>query len=570
MKNTFCKLIALLLIVSMLLLPGCKPRIELSDGSVPTTVTPATITPATTQVPGTTAPDEKIPSVEITVQDAVLTYTMTEADVTAFYTLLTECEDIFINGKDVAVIEEKSELLDEKYAFMKEQLSIAMVLYYGDMTNEAASQLYLDCTETVTQANNDYQEMARRVYLSDSPHKDILFEGWTEEDFAYLMAYTQEVMEIQQRNSEIEVAYQDMQASETLYTDMVPLYIEMVQNNNRIAQIYGYDNYYEFAYKQVYDRDYSHDEIATMRGYVSQYLVPAISGALNQFNASFEQLNGWWQQILISFLYNSYTSNYEPYINYYLATLPEQMQADMLDMFNGNIVMKDKVEGAEEGAFTTAVGKDRLICYFGPDYSNALTIIHEVGHYYGGTHTSINDLPMDLMETQSQGNEWLFLYYLKNCMSEKVYQALVDYQMYSALANNIVCILVDEFEERVYTHENIASLTSRDLDAIMEDVCKAYGGIGSIKVNITDIQTYWRMVVIEQPVYYISYAVSSLAAMNLYTVASESYSDALEIYRLLNEEVDLEKGFLGNLSAAGLPGPFAEDVYKALYSRFVK
>lgn len=566
MKNTFCKLIALLLIVSMLLLPGCGQKTP----STPVTTTPPTTNAAPTDPPGTTAPDENRPSLNITVQEAVLTYTLQEEDVTAFYTLLTECEDIFVNGTDTAVVEEKSELLDEKYSFLEEQLSVAMVLYYSDLTNEAASQLYLDCTETVTQANNDYLEMARRVYLSDSPHKDMLFEGWTEEDFAYLMAYTQEVMELQQRNSEIEVAYQDMQTSETMYTDMVPLYIEMVQNNNRIAQIYGYNNYYEYAYELVYSRDYNKDDITAMRGYVAQYLVPAVSGAMKQFNTSFTDLNTWHQQTLVSFLYDSYTTNYEPYINYYLATLPEQMQADMLDMFDGNIVMKDKIEGAQEGAFTTSVGEDRLICYFGPGYSNSMTVIHEVGHYYGGLHTDISDLPMDLAETQSQGNEWLFLANLKKTMNARLYAALTDYRMYSDLAQILICVLVDEFEERVYTHENIASLTCEDLDAIMEDVCSAYGGIASIKTNITDIQAYWRMVVIEQPVYYISYAVSALAAMDLFTTANENYNDAVEIYRTLIEEVDLEKGFLGNINAAGIPGPFAEDVYKALYDMFVK
>ena len=197
MKNTFSKLIALLLVISMLLLPGCGAKTP----STPETTVPATTAkptdPPVTDPPGTTVPPTTAlprPTVDIEVKEAEFTYTMTEDDVTAFYTLLTESEDIFINGKDAAVVEEKSELLDEKYEFLDQQLSIVMVLYYSDLTDEATKQLYLDCTETVTQANNDYLMMARRVYLSDSPHKDILFADWTEEDFKFLMAYTEEVM----------------------------------------------------------------------------------------------------------------------------------------------------------------------------------------------------------------------------------------------------------------------------------------------------------------------------------------------------------------------------------------
>lgn len=552
-------------------LAGCSPKIESPVGSTPsaTTPPPATTEPSTTtQPPETTDPPEPQPSVDIVVEEAILTYEMTEADVAEFYTLLTECEDLSLNSTDVAAVETSVEKLDAKYAYLEEQFSIAMILYYCDLTDEAASQLYLDCTDTVTQANNDYLMMARRIYLSDSPHKDTLFEDWTDEDFAFLMAYTEEVMQLRQRNSEIEVAYQDLQNSPTMYDKMVPLFIEMVQNNNRIAQIYGYNNYYEYAYEQVYSRDYDHDNILTMRSYVSQYLAPSLSGALEKFNTSMGKLSIRGQQSLVSFLYDSYTTNGESYINHYLATLPEQMQTDMLDMFNGNIVTKDSASGAQEGAFTTTIGEDRLICYFGPGYSSAMTIVHEVGHYYGGCHTYLNDLPLDLAETQSQGNEWLFLSYLKNDLSSGLYQSLVDYRMYSDIANVLICVIVDEFEERVYTHSDIASLTSADLDAIMEDVCQAYGGINDITTNITNIQNYWRMVVIEQPVYYISYGVSGLAAMDLYTVATEDYDKAVDIYRRLIEEVDTEQGFLGNISAAGISGPFDEEFYKELYAMF--
>ena len=70
------------------------------------------------------------------------------------------------------------------------------------------------------------------------------------------------------------------------------------------------------------------------------------------------------------------------------------------------------------------------------------------------------------------------------------------------------------------------------------------------------------MVVVEQPVYYISYAVSSIASIELYTVAKNDYGAAIDIYRDLIENVDLEDGFLGNITAAGLSSPFDEEFYQ--------
>ena len=173
-----------------------------------------------------------------------------------------------------------------------------------------------------------------------------------------------------------------------------------------------------------------------------------------------------------------------------------------------------------------------------------------------------------LAEIQSQGCEWLFIAHLGNSGQGVLGDVVCDYKMYSDLVTILICVIVDEFEQQVYSHPNIASLTSDDLDAIMEEVCQRYGGIDYLDEIATDVQQYWRMVVVEQPVYYISYGVSAISAMSVYTIASQDYEAGVEAYRTVVEDADLELGFLGNMAAAGLDTPFDEDVYKALYYMF--
>ena len=508
---------------------------------------------------GTSTPEKD--KVELILNSAKLTYEMTDADVDRFYELLEQCKEAALSGKDGDTVMEISDALDEQYNYMDTQHSIANVLYYCDLNDEDASQLYLDCTDQVTQANNDYLEMAKELYDADFPAKERFFEEWTDLDLALLKNYTSEVMELRQRNSEITVAYQDLQDDAELYSKMVPLYIELVQNNNRMAQIFGYDNYYDYAYDLVYTRDYGSEEIETMRDLAAEYLPETIENAMNSFNSSLAALNNSQQMKLSAFMYNAFTDTHIDELEGYFSTLPEQMREDMLDMFNGNIVMMKSVPSAMEGAFTTAITDDRQICFFGPGYMSPLTAIHEVGHYYGGKHTYLNDLPLDLAETQSQSNEWLFLSYLDEEMNNKLHDTAVDYKLYSDLVTIILCVIIDDFEEQVYTHPNVAKLTSFDLDQIMVQVCEKYGGIAFIENYATDIQNYWRMVVVEQPVYYISYGVSAIAAIDVFTIAEEDYEQAVEIYRTLIEEVDLEEGFLGNIQNAELDGPFDEEVY---------
>lgn len=499
---------------------------------------------------------------ELNIKETELVYELTDGDVDDYYALLKATEEIAIKGEDKDAVAEAVEALDDSFDYLQAQHSIAAVLHYCDLEDTEASDLYLSCTELLTEANDEYIKMCRRVYESDSPAKDVFFEEWTELDIKLLMAYTDEVMALVQRNSEIEVEYQKLQDEADLYEAMVPLYIEMVQNNNRIAQLYGYDNYYEYAYEVEYMRDYDPEQIQVMRTYVAEYIPDALDDVYERLMDSMEDLSIKESTDFYSLIMDSYENGAEGYITGYLNTLPEQTRNDMLDMFDGNIIIMDDAENAMEGAFTTTVGTDRQICFFGPGYSNAMTLVHEVGHYYGGCYQYLDDLPLDLAETQSQGNELLFLQYLKGELSEEVYQTMVDYRFANDLTMIMICVIVDEFEQQVYTHPNVAALTSNDLDKIMEDVCVKYGGIDYLSYNYADVQEYWRMVVVEQPVYYISYAVSSIASIELYTVAKNDYGAAIDIYRDLIENVDLEDGFLGNITAAGLSSPFDEEFYQ--------
>ena len=578
-------LVAILANVGLLLGGASKSKGKNKDNSSATTTAsePGTSEPGTSDpdatYPDTTDPSASTPSkpdptpsapvdVELVINQAELTYEMTDEDVELYYSLLEECKTTALSGGSKNAVMDLSDAIDDQYAYMDTQLTIATVLYYCDLKDEDASQLYLDCTEILTKASDAYMEMAKELYAAEFPAKERFFEEWTEQDLAMLQSYTSEIMELRQRNSEIIVAYQDLQDDSNMYTKMVPLYIEMVQNNNRMAQIYGYNNYYEYAYEMEYDRDYGADEVSAMRSLVAEYLPYAIEGAMDAFYDNLENLSYMQQYTLSGFLYDPFENGYTDELEEYLATLPESAREAMLDMFDGNIIICDEYSNAQEGAFTTNISDDRCMCFFGPGYSSVLTAIHEVGHYYGGAYTDLDDIPLDLAEVQSQGNEWLFMSFMEDNMNKKLYDTVVNYQLYENMAIIMISLIVDEFEERVYTHPDIANLTSDDLDAIMEQVCLKYGGVDYLSEIAADVQNYWRMVVVEQPVYYISYGVSAIAAIDIYTIADEDYEQAVQIYCALIENVDLDEGFLGNLQDAELAGPFDDDVYLRLYEMY--
>lgn len=485
------------------------------------------------------------------------TYTLTEEDVALFYSLLEESEALALESADFEEVDALTDELDEQYNVLEDQCAIAQLLYYCDMTDEQASQLYLDCVDICADANNAYMEMVRRVYQSDAPTKDQLFADWTQEELDMLLAYTDEIMVLQKRNSEILVEYQ---ALEDRTSDaMIPLYIEQVQNNNRMAQIYGYENYYDYAFKLGYNRDYGTEELTKMRSFVAKHLAPLYENAYNGFAVGLDEMEYDAREQLVTFLENPYFTNKTPYFTNYLDHVPEDMAEIMTEALEEDCSYFTESSNAYEGAFTTVIG-ERSFCFFGPGYHNALTVAHEFGHFYGSYYSDLDDLPLDLAETQSQGNEWLFMAYLEEEMDEEVYQVLAAYKTFNDLATIQICVLVDEFEQRIYSEPNLDSFTPADFNRVMEEVCANYGGVEYISYWVSDIQSYWRLVVMESPVYYISYAVSAVAAMNFFTMYYDDPDAALEAYRLLIE-CPQDAGFLETIQAAGLPGPFDETFY---------
>lgn len=565
-KRTVSRCVCFMLILVLLLnLVGCtKPQDGTTLPSVSTQApTQSTTLPTQPTAPTTiptdpteTEPTEPTPTQpdETPAQVNDLVYTLTQEDVDEFYRLLSECETLAVAGEDMDAIEAISDQLDEQYELLETQNSIAMILYYYDMKNERFTDLHLDCVEICTQANDAYMQAVQRIYLSDTPAKEMLFEGWTEKDIEMLLKYNEQVSLLQQRNSEIAVDYRAATTDEV----RIPLYIEFVTNNNAIAQIYGYDNYYTYSYEVVYDRDYGNDKVLQMRQYAKDHLTLAFGSAATKFNREYQGLDQNEQQSLLSFLYYDYKKDTQNYIGQYLDAMPGELKTHVEYMLSNDSLFA-KRRGSMSGAFTTMIG-DRSYCFFGPDYTNCNTIIHEGGHYYASRYADLNSIPLDLAEVHSQGNEWLFIAHIEGLMKKDPYNAMVSYQMYNSLAMILICLMVDEFEQIVYSSD-ISAYTASDFDAIMDSVCAGYFDPAYAASNLTDVNAYWRQVVVEQPVYYISYAVSVIAAMDLYVEATEDFDAAAEIYRKLCEEPLLEEGFLANISAAGLSGPFDEKIY---------
>ena len=479
--------------------------------------------------------------------------------------------------------EEYSDLIFEAQG----QLYIARTLYYCDIRNEELKTIYDDMMTYYTDLVAKFYSLSQPWY--DSMYRDFFFYGATEEEInAFLFdsnaIANPEYTALKDRNDAIELEFLAI-TNPIAGNKICELYEEMVQNNNKIAELLGYDNYLDYAYENVYDREYSPEDVATFVEYVKTYIAPAYNAIYTKWNSIYnasvpedvrEEL---FDVVLDSFFYdgnaNSLFNDYIDEMNMAFTSNPDK-QISFSDELNNLMADGNLFRGTYEGAYVTYIyDGDIPIAYFGNNgYDVATTVAHEFGHYMNEIYNrSEFNQSYDLLETHSQGQEMLFIYFVEGEISADAYQLVETYQLLNMLSTIMSAVQVDCFEQAVYLN----SYTGTNSDIIMADgkitadeYDLLYASI-SIDLGIDEAyrqDTYWRYgMTITSPCYYISYSVSAINALQIYAKAnSESFEAAKDSYLKLFTYTDVDPDMDMNevLEYAGLLSYTDEEAYKKI------
>lgn len=485
-------------------------------------------------------------------------YTLTEEDFQNYLTQLEQCKSVTLSEENIEAVEAVWEELFTQYYYISTQANIAYAQYCTDLSDEVFIEQYLYSSEVSTDAYAEYIKVCQAIYYSDAPCKEEFFADWSEESLQEMLATTDEMAECQKINNDILVEYRNL-SDKDFDKETCRLFMKMVENNNRIATLKGYDNYIDYAYTEVYRRDYQPEKVEEMRALVKEQLIPMFIS----INRRLEVISGKLSpadRLQINRILSAPYSNLDPeLLEGYFSSLSDSSADGMRSMFEDENMIFCNNSNAQEGAFTGYLyDYETPFCYFGPGYQTLFTVVHELGHYYAFVDNGSMSLQMDFAELQSQGNEFMMLAFMEEKYDNTVWTALGYNQLYSTLISIIVCCIVDEFEQYVYTHE--IKNPEIELDQIMNEIVMSYGD-GFLN-EMVDFNGYWRMVVIESPVYYISYAVSGVMALDLYSIAKQDYVQAVKQYQALVEDVTEECTLQDFLEIAGLGSPFDKETYQ--------
>ncbi len=488
------------------------------------------------------------------------------------------------------------ELYNAFYAdveYVIEQYQYAYVFYCVDESDEN-TETYEFISKYYTDKVSDFYTLYRLIY--ETEYREYFFseeDGWTPEDIqkALLLSDSygnEEYKQINDRIDEIEIEFRDL--SSPAKGDAVPeLYEEFVQLNNQIAALAGYDNYIDYAYENIYNRDYTPEETAEMRKHVKE----KFKTVFRKIYQSYRQISGEtatygteaydiYSALINESVFDSAegTELIKGYLEIMASATAGEKEIDFYHHANELFKNGNYYRGQHQGAFSYWVeAHDTSILYFGPDsYSGAFTFIHEYGHYYQNVYNHGISLSYDLEEIYSQANEIMFLAYLEDVLEDDILREIYDNVYYSTLFDSMAITMlataVDEFEYCVYTGTSPegepTEYTAKDYDELFTSIMASYG------ISNVLNSSYWRYVVIEAPCYYISYAMSAIPCFEMLTVAeTEGFEAAKDIYlnffTFTDDEANVEFdemgeknvkiGYIETLEYVGLGSIFDAETY---------
>ncbi len=488
-----------------------------------------------------------------------------------------------------AIYEEYSDLIFAAQG----QYSVAMTLYYCDHENEELEKTYNDMQTFYTDLVAKFYSLSQPWY--DSMFREFFFEGATEEEIkAFLFdsnaLANKEYTNLKNRNDEIELEFNGI--ADPASSLIVPkLYAEFVTNGNAMAKLLGYENYLEYAYKNVYDRDYTPEDVANFVNYFKEYIIPLYNHYYNRWANitanSQDDINKFYGIVLDSFFEkrwsNEMLNNYIDDMGLEFNSNPDK-QISFSDELNKLMSDGNVFRGTYEGAYVTYVyGPNIPIAYFGEGYDSTMTIAHEFGHYMNEVYNNSEyNQSYDLLETHSQGNEALYVHYVGQSMNNTTpmaFNLVRAYYLYSSLATIVNSVMVDCFEQAVYlnsydgyNYEEImddGGITADEYDLLYRSIAVDLGICEEAR-NDEDahIGDYWRYgMTISSPCYYISYAVSGINALQIYTMTSTDANAAKESYLKLFTYTDEDPEMTDSqiLEYAGMLSYKDEQVYKNIY-----
>ncbi len=347
---------------------------------------------------------------------------------------------------------------------------------------------------------------------------------------------------------------------ETLNEKAGELFLKMVKLNNECARLLNYDNFADYQYA-CFNRDYSPDDSEKLAEAVKKYLVPLhvkLQTGSSELISRGESASTTIEESIEAL------RKILPYISSDMASAAEFMLNQHLYDFSDD-------SHKTEGGYTTDFG------YYGVpyinyksnrSYNNVTTVFHEFGHFYnaycnpGSVWNKTTDL--DLAEIHSQGLELILQMYYSEIYGPNEAEAVKVSNLSNMIWTVLSGCMEDEFQQKLYA-EPEDTLTVARLNEIYTGLMEEYQLYAGYFLSNDFWGLTWVAIphTFEAPFYYISYATSLLAALEIWEISEEDPTKAIDMY-LKVQSHNAYDPFRKTLSECSLADPFEVETIRKL------
>lgn len=410
----------------------------------------------------------------------------------------------------------------EEYDYVIFQYSLAQVQFSENMTDENYDELtfmnamQMECLQKINEVinravNSEYQELMTEftgITITTGEIKDEQAERES-------AAAAEKSALIKQYN---EAAYSSKSSSEK-DLECAEIYLKLVKLNNSIVNREKYDNYFDYMYS-VYGRDYSSDEIKQINS--------SVSGLMDDADRELtDRLNTLKNKMLTDKNAKLVFENNMEIAQQYAYRISGELRDSATEALEKNLYITGEGENSEQSAYTTMLSYCNsaiIYQYLYGNYNDLTSTLHEFGHFNAMRLSCIpslyiNSHNIDIAEVQSQGLEVLYTQFYESIYGEYA-ETMRLMEAMSLIRSVAAGFIGNEFEDYVY--ENSENMTA-------EDVVRKYDEIRS-RYKFYNVNFYRIPHFFISPGYYISYAVSALAALNLWDVMYSDPELAVSMY----------------------------------------
>lgn len=460
------------------------------------------------------------------------------------------------NAKPFADVDAEYEQFIDGYYYVIDEYRYASII--ADTTT-AQADLDKESEIFAFAQNFEVWDQEIDIAMSKSIYRNDFFENMTDAEIdAYIAGLDPETTA--QANAYQEEMDKAVKAFESKKSTAFEALTTYVTNATEYAKLNGYNDYINYAYKNVYDREYLPSDTNSLEGYIKDYIVPIYKSAYNSF-VRFQNntTSEYWSEFVD--LYYGFFGLYFDQLYDYSEIIGGEYQTNFKQYFlDGDYFYSAKKNDNVTG-YVSSFADGHPYMFLGPDYQGVKTFIHEFGHYNANA-TEGDTGSYDLAETQSQGNEMLFYTYFATtgAVTEEVVNQFANFMVYAMSSAILEGYLYNEVEKMVYTCD-LTTLTEQALTAEWNNTCEAIG--------LEDYKDSFRIeILLNYRCYYISYAASAIAALEIYSLGLTDWDAAVASYTKIYEKHDENATFTSVLEDAGLYSVFTEDAYKLIGKAF--